>query len=320
MGDRLLTASEKTARMWDVRVERPIGDPVNEQEYLTKATASASSDIAIFGWNMVRPSRSWTEYQATENLFGTPTEVPFKDRALRRPNVGAAFVSDNGLRTLEIAKGKYSIVDQNSGKSTELALQPGQLIESASFDTKGERVFLLSKGGEVELCDALSGACARGQRVAGDQILAASSGTEADIVVTAVGDKVFISNAQTGALISKLQGNSDLVSAAGLDSSGGRIATASTDNVQVWDTRSGMPIGKPLRHETNVLAVAFDYAGKYVVTTADDDMVRIWNALPTGENLVSRVRSILGKRAPKALEMPGPPFTWPKWISTASQN
>jgi WD40 repeat protein len=152
-------------------------------------------------------------------------------------------------------------------------------VNSARFNSLGERVVTSCDGGWVTVWDTCGGSRILEFNAHQDVILDASFNPEGTLIVTASQDETArIWRAETGQPVGEALRHGGWVFQASFSPDGRLVATADFDRVaRVWDLRLGQQIAV-LRHEGPVRSAQFSPDGRYLVTGSwDDHAIRIWD-------------------------------------------
>ncbi len=159
-------------------------------------------------------------------------------------------------------------------------LQHEDLVETAVFDSAGERIITASHDNTARIWNTRTGEPIGKPLQHKSKVYKAVFDLKGERVVTASEDRTArIWDARTGEPIGQPLQHKKRIWAAVFDPAGERVVTASEDRTaRIWDARTGEPIGKPLQHGDKVYTAVFDPTGERVVTASHDETAQIWDA------------------------------------------
>ncbi len=284
-GTRVVTASDKTARIWNAAPGQPIAILKGHTDMVSAASFSPDSTRVV--------TASWDQ---TARIWNATTGQPIAILKGHTAAVMAASFSLNGTLVVTASEDKTARI-WNAATGQPIATLKGQTaaVDAASLSPDGTKVVTVSRAaigfaakvqpGGQERAMARIWNAATGQLIATltghtDGVSAACFSPDGTRVVTASGDKTArIWNAATGQPIAILTGHADGVEAASFSPDGTRVVTASRDKTaRIWNAATGQPIVTLAGHADAVLAACFSPDGTRVVTASWDQTARIWNA------------------------------------------
>jgi hypothetical protein len=145
-GERIVTTSGNTARIWDARTGAPIGKPLQHRYVVT----SASFDPA--GERVVTASGD-----NTAHIWDASTGAPIGKPLQHQGGVYSAAFDPKGERVVTASGDTALIWDARTGEPIGKPLQHQDRVSSAAFDPTGERIVTAS-GNTARIWDARTGA------------------------------------------------------------------------------------------------------------------------------------------------------------------
>jgi WD40 repeat protein len=328
-GTRVLTASQDdTARLWDARSGKPLGEPLQHEGYVTSAQFSpdgtrvvtVSSDKTARLWDarsgkpLGGPLRHGGEVNSaqfspdstrvvtasedhTARLWDAHSGEPLGEPLRHDDEVNAAQFSPDGTRVVTASSDDTArLWDARSGKPRGEPLRHEGEVESAQFSPDGTRVVTTASwywGGEAHLWDARSGKPLGESMRHEDNASSAQFSPNGTLVVTVGDDRAArLWDAFSGRPLGFRHAlwHEGYVESAQFTADGMRVVTASDDKTaRLWDALSGEPLGEPLPHEHDVTYAQFSSDGTRVVTVSDDNTARLWD-VRGGESLGKPLR------------------------------
>ena len=305
-GLRLLTVSDKAARVWDAHTGKPLTEPLRHEQWIRCARFSPDG-LRLVTASDDKTARVW------DARTGQPATEPLRHQY---PVMSAQF-SPDGRRIVTISSGSWMtatvmIWDVGTGQRT---IQPLTLVVSllsAQFCSDGSKILTVSVQHTVSAWDARTGEAlsesnkqqgfiANSAELSSDARRLVTSSTSvgfdsADWQVyqsaTGVGAKTAqVWDVSTGHSLGEPLRHENSVLSVRFSPDGLRVVTASLDKTaRVWDARTGLPLSEPMRHEGAVLDAEFSPDGLRVVTASADETARVWDA-QTGLPLSEPIRN-----------------------------
>lgn len=245
---------------------------------------------AAIAWSTRDPTDRLLALLEIDHIDATPTAQSqlfdaIRHRVSRVSIVGAqtARLNRSGDRVLTTAGNVAQIWDINGETLLQTFTGHTKPLNSAVFNTAGDRVLTASDDGTVGLWDVANGALPllmfRG--IEGRWVRSAIFNVAGDRVLTASNDgTVRLWDAKNGeTLLRTFEGHEGVVNSAVFDTSGSRILTASKDGTaRLWDVnRSDRPQVTFKGHRQAVNFAVFNAEGNRVLTASDDGTAQLWS-------------------------------------------
>jgi WD40 repeat protein len=279
-GQRVVTTSWKTARLWDAVSGKSIGEPMKHEAVVN------SAQFSLDGQRVVTASEDKTA-RVWDAASGKPVGKPLKHEG----RVLSAQFSPDGQRVVTASMDKtVRLWDAASGKPIGEPLKHESYVNSAQFSPDGQQIVTASRDSTARLWDAASGKPVGEPLKHQQNVTSAQFSPDGQRVVTASEDNTArLWDTASGKPVGDPLKHKAWVFSAQFSPDGQRVVTASGDNTaQLWDAASGKPVGEPLKHERNVWSARFSPDGQRVVTASWDSTARLWDAAsskPVGEPL-----------------------------------
>ncbi len=236
-GSRVVTASDdQTARLWDARSGRPLGEPMRHQG--TVWSVAFSPD----GSRVVTASQD-----GTARLWDAETGKPLGEPMRHQAPVNDAAFSPDGRRVVTASQdGTARLWDAETGRPLGEAMRHQGWVNRASFSPDGRRIVTASFDNSARLWDAANGSPLGEAMRHQDAVLNAAFSPDGRRVVTASRDNTArLWDAGNGSPLLQPLRHQGLVRDAVFSQDGRRLLTASADNTaRLWDTGSGSPLGR----------------------------------------------------------------------------
>jgi WD40 repeat protein len=313
-------AEDGTARIWNATTAEPIGDVLRHQGPIFAAAFSPNGRWIVTGGSLDRSARIWD----AEN--GHPVGQPLRHsggvgiarftadsqriftaslagvaqywdvtsgRALGHPltlgiGTDVEALSPDGLRILTQSGIERSVrlVDAQTGKPIDAAINRAQLTRPAIFSDDGNRVVAASTDGSAQIWNARSGEPVGNPLRLEGHLLAIAFSPDGAQVATASDDKTArVWDARSGEPIGEPLSHDDRVFSAAFSADGRRIVTASADHTaQLWTVEGSSQTPLKLEHGAHVVAAQFLFGGERLLTATTDGLVHVW-AIDTGQPL-----------------------------------
>src|SRR6266480_5828637 len=270
-GTRVLTVSDRAARIWDV----PSGNPVTD---FLKQDVITSAQFSPDGTRVVTTA---ADHEA--RLWDARTGVQITEPLRHDGPVLSAQFSRDGTRVATGSADKTArIWDAQTGKPLTPPLAHLGVVKSVQFSPDGERLLSASWDWSARIWDVGTGNmlvdCLHGGQV--DSAEFTSDGAR---VVTKSADKeVRIWDAQTGKMLTEPLQHQFVIASVTLSPDGTKIVTAGghDNTIRVWSTQTGRLLFDSFKHDRGVLSAQFSPDGKRLVSASWDGTARIWNLQP----------------------------------------
>jgi WD40 repeat protein/serine/threonine protein kinase/tetratricopeptide (TPR) repeat protein len=285
-GQLLLTAGDRSVRLWDVESGQSVMEPLNAP------TMAKSVPFTPDGQNILIPgpdqaARLWSLPAGRQVRAPLPQEHPIYRLEISRDGKTILVATGEGenaeVRLWDVAAGKPigpALVHYLPYQSVALAPDGRSIVMGTST---------YSYAADYRLWDAVAGkpigksiaylspADAMAFSPDGRTVLIGGPEFAAQKGVAQLADPV------SGRTIGPSLVHSGRVSAVAFSSDGRTLLTGSGDiqfrgEVRRWDARTGEMIGSPLRHQALVWAVAFSPDDKLILSASWDRTARLWDA------------------------------------------
>ncbi|MCH7557029.1 MAG: serine/threonine protein kinase, partial [Planctomycetes bacterium] len=242
--------------------------------------ALCPEDLRGWEWDWL----SYISDEAETTLISPPKTVPDKSSSV--------CVSPDGRRVYAGGIGKFIVWDMNDNSVMSFLYK--DWIFSVALDPEGKRLVTATRGGAIQLWDAMTG----------EQLITLSEGGGAwpddhsrsvnsvvfspdgkRIVSGGTDSNVRIWDAATGSAIMTLRGHKGPLREVAYSTDGRRILSASEDTtVKVWDAATGDELMTLRGHTDGIQSVAFSPDNTRIVSGSKDNTIRIWDSI-TGDKL-----------------------------------
>ena len=272
----VVTASDdKTARVWDLRGERPSFVALEGHKDRVLSASLSADGTHVVTASADRTARVWDLRSAP------PTFVALEGH---HGAVFSASFSTDGTHVVTASSDKTARVWDLRGERPSFVALEGHrdLVYFASFSADGTHVLTASLENTARVWDL------RGERpsfvaLEGHQrpVYSASFSADGTHVVTASGDKtarVWDLRGERPSFVA-LEGHSDAVSSASFSADGTHVVTTSSDKTaRVWDLGTEPPSFVALEgYQSGVHSASFSADGAHVVTASLDGTTRVWD-------------------------------------------
>ncbi len=264
-GDRIATAGQQAARLWNVDTGRMLHDLVHDQRVTGVGFSPDDSRLYVVGdfddvieWNGTTGDR-------VRDIEGQTTQGAGR--------VGVVATHDGRRLVLLNQTNSFDILDLESGETRRGRLR-GSPFE-AVITPDSSRV-LLATGPTVDVFDLASGDLLREIRVRTRSVDLSADGT---VLARSNGAAVEILDAASEELLDTLDPGTGTVHAAALSADGTRVlATTAGGFAWIWEVGSGRVTGSISGHHAAVLDVAASTDSRLVVTASLDGRLLLWDA------------------------------------------
>ncbi len=260
-GARLVTASDRTARLWDARTGWPLTPRLEHPRRVTRA-APGPDGTRVLTIAEDHTARIWNV------TASPPTAIALHHRAAIH---AAVFSADGALVATAAADG----IAQLWSASTGLPVSPPLVRDGAARDVAisadGARIATAHMMGH--LWDAATGRHVAPLVTTAHRVAFSPDGAQ---LVTAGADRTAqLWDAATGALLGRMPHEEAVIDAI-FTPDGSQVATAGGDGrVQIWFPRHGM-VAEAVAHPTGVRRISFSADGARLLTQGHDRVVRVW--------------------------------------------
>jgi WD40 repeat protein len=286
-GTHVVTAStDKTARVWDLRSERPTFLSLQHPDDVTSAAFSPD------GTRVLTASKDGTT-RVWDQRAERPRFVVLEGG--KSPVTSASFSKD-GTKVLTVSAGSAWVWDLGGERPTFIELKgDGSLVLSASFSADRSHVVTALSNGTARVWDlrddrpsfiVLGTALPAGSFVL---FASASFNAEGTKVVACMGAQtrvwdlrgeepiaVPLESGRAGTLMGTL--GQAVRAFASFDANGTHVVTASGDGMGlVWDLSGDRPTFVALEGHTDVISAAFSADSTHVVTVSSDRSAWVWD-------------------------------------------
>jgi WD40 repeat protein/Flp pilus assembly protein TadD len=334
-GDRVLTASDREARIWDltageplatasdqsserikyspdgkrfVRISgdsaqlyaadtgKPIGDAIKHKYDISLTLTTFSGDGRRVLTIAQRPGQDSADVEL--RVWDTATGKPSGPSIELISLVERAALSPDGTRAATgTAAQKVHIWDCKTGKEIGLALDLRQPISHLLFSPDGSKLVTATALGEVRVSDPTNGDPLAPPLKHREALTYLAITPDSKNLITASLDGVAqVTEATSGQAVAGPFRHGVAIMHVVLSADGGRAATAGADGtVQVWDTKTGQSAAPILHHDNPVSQIAFSPDGRWLAT-ATGDRIRLWETA-TGEPVGGDLRPWSGGAA-----------------------
>jgi WD40 repeat protein/serine/threonine protein kinase len=286
-GRRVVTASGREARVWDVETGRPVTPLLTHGNVPRPGLFGNVVLCAAFspdGRRLVTASMTGAQ------LWDGATGQTLTPTLSHGDWVNSVAFSPDGRRVVTASSDRSARVwDAASGQPLTPPLPHGDAVVSAAFSPDGRRVVTASSDRSARVWDAANDPPLSPQLRHRGDVLSAAYSPDGHRVVTASSDGTAqVWDAATGRPFTKTLTHGGLrflgfgpgiqVRSAAFSPDGRRVVTASLDwTAQVWDAATGKPLAK-LTHGDGVNSAAYSPDGCCVVTASVDNSARVWDA------------------------------------------
>ncbi len=249
-GTTVLTGSQdKTARLWDARTGKPLGEPMK----LDDAVAHGAYN---------------------------PDPMKLDDA------VAHMVYSPDGATVLTVSRNTARLWDARTGNLLGEPMKHGTSVLAVAYSPDGTTVLTGSWDGAARLWDAHTGKPLAEPMKHNGEVPAVAFSPDGTTVLTGSFDGTArLWNARTCKLLGEPMKHDARVQAAVYSPDGATVLTISWDGAaRLWDAHTGKPLGEPMKHNARVQAAVYSPDGTNVLTGSWDGTARLWDA-HTGEPL-----------------------------------
>ena len=278
-GKRIVTLSDKTARIWDTYTGKPLSQPLKHEDWIQSAVFSQD------GKQIATTSR-----HGTVRSWDTHSGQILSQATLHIGQIHSAVFSPDGKRIVTVADKTARIWDADTGQPLYKTMQHKRKVRSAVFSPDGKRIVTASGDKTARIWDAHTGQPLSKPMQHKRKVRSAIFSPDGKRIVTASHDGTArIWDAHTGQPLSKPMDHKDMVRSAIFSPDGKRIVTVADKTARIWDAHTGQPLSKPMKHKRTVRSAVFSPDGKRIVTASHDGTARIWDT-HTGQPLFKPIQ------------------------------
>ncbi len=271
-GDRVLTGSDdKTARLWDARSGKPLGELLRHNGALRAVAFSPEGDRVLTG-SEDNTARLW------DARSGKPLSEPLRHdgavRVVAFSHEGDRLLTEGGHHTIWLW-------DSRSGQPLGQPVQHENSVSAVAFSPEWDRLLTAIEDGTARLWDVRSGKTLGEPLRHQGAVTTAAFSPDGNRVLTGseVDHTARVWDARSGEPLGEPLRHEDMVLAIAFSPEGDRVLTGSADRTaRLWDAHSGKPLVDPWLDEDVVMSVAFSPRGNMVLTGTLGEAVRIRDA------------------------------------------
>jgi WD40 repeat protein/tRNA A-37 threonylcarbamoyl transferase component Bud32/tetratricopeptide (TPR) repeat protein len=282
-GERFVTVSYGTARVWDSRTGRPLTEPFRPTEWLPPVQSAEEAVFSPDGQLVA----TFPMNDKTPRIWDSHTGQALSGPLRHQGGVLSTQFSPEGQRVVTACiDGTARVWDARSGQPLTEFLRHEGPVYQAEFSPEGERV-VTAEAKKVRIWDARSG-----QRLIELPEASAHFSPDGQRLVTCStdGTAARVWDARTGQPLAEPIRPAAGAWSANFSPDGQRVLTRSGKNdAQVWDARTGQPLSAIPRQDALVRSVEFSPDGERLVTISDANVAMVWDA-HTGAPLLEPVR------------------------------
>ena len=277
-GQRVLTASEGTAQLWDAATGQPLGQPMKHGGDILTAVFSAN------GQRVVTTSEAETA-QVWEAATGTPLGQPIKNGW----GFEGAVFSPDGQRVLTASEnGVAQVWEAATGKPLGEPMEHQALL-SAAYSRDGQRVLGVSMDDTAQVWDGTTYVQLGEPPADGEWkglLYSAIFSPDAQRVLTVNDGAAQVWDTATGKLLTELMGGEEhvpvrvgSVTTAVFSPDGQRVLTVSYDGtLRVADAATGKPLGETTKLGEEVGTAVFSRDEQRLLTISSHNTdLQVWD-------------------------------------------
>ena len=279
-GRMVLTAGDKTARLWDVATGKEIRSFQGHSQSIVSAVFSPDEQVILTAG-----------YDNTARLWDSATGKEIKKFEDTLFDVKAALFSPDGRIILARCLNEARMLDRETGQEIRRFKAPG--LNSVAMSADGKLVLTGTGDADPEsdkkaqLWDAATGKEVRRFNGHTSLINAVALSPDGRLALTGSADQTArLWDTATGKEVKRFTGHSYTVGAVAISPDGKLALTACTDEMSawLWDISTGKKIREFVGHTYPVVSVAFSPDGKTAMTGSSDKTARLWS-IATGKEI-----------------------------------
>jgi WD40 repeat protein len=270
-GTRLLTKSEKSAQVWDVKSGKPIGQRLTHEDFLMSVHFSPDGTRVVTA-SQDKTARIWN----AEN--GTPVGEPF----LHPDKLLWAQFSPDGRRIATSSDDKTLRVWDASTGTQVTKWDYVTYIGSAEFSPDGQRLVTWTLDDNSARIWDIPSVQPLGALHHSGQVASAHFSPDGTRIVTASDDRTArVWDARTGKPLTDPLRHARAVTSALFGQGGRQIVTLSDNNtVTLWDAETGKSLAEPFNQCGEVLSAQFSPDNTRLVISSTKGYVFLWDLGP----------------------------------------
>jgi len=276
-GKTALTGSrDNAARLWETGTGKPLGLPLQHQDWISAVAISADGKIALTG-----------SADKTARLWDTATGKPLGPPLQHQGGVNAVAISADGKTVLTGSADKTArLWETATGKPLGPPLQHQDKVWAVAISPDGKTALTGSHDKTARLWQTATGKPLGPPLQHQDRVYAVAISPDGKTALTGSHDMAArLWDTATGKPLGPPLQHLGLVVAVAISTDGTTALTGSNDNTaRLWQTATGKPLGPPLQHQGWVNAVAISADGKTTLTGSADHTARLWETA-TGKPL-----------------------------------
>jgi WD40 repeat protein/energy-coupling factor transporter ATP-binding protein EcfA2 len=264
-GQRIVTASEHSAWVWDVTSR-----PVLHHELRHPAA------VSVVRWSRDGTLLATGGYDDTVRIWSAGSGTCVGSLLPHGDRVTSVAWSPDGRRLATASRDGFARIWLADG-SLVSSFDQGALVRSVEWDSAGERVLVTSRDAPAALIRVDLGDVAMLKHAGG--VLAAAWDGDGSRVATGGGDGTMRVWDATSAreLLEPIRHSHPVINVA-WSPDGRRLATSVLQRTAyVWDVTSGARVCPPLEHRRVIESLAWSPDGSWIATASGDRMARIWD-------------------------------------------